>query len=338
MIHKFLIALAVVAVHAIVILAIFKGCSGENTVATPDELAAAAAEAALNQENAPPPPPPPPAGLTVEPYSDAYFTDRQQALPAKLAAMAEKCAGGIVVDLSSRSILWAKRPLDMQPIASMTKMMTAFLAVKEIKASQGALTLSTTVPVTRTAAAIGGRQVWLDPRETFTIDELLKCMLIRSANDCAYLLGEFLGNGSEATFVARMNEQAAQLGCRRLLFHNTHGLPSAKGECMGAPQELAYLAGILMDVPEVTKWSSVTREYIRENTDKKFFLDTTNTLLKTCPGVNGMKTGMTDKAGFCVTATCVRNSRRVVVVLCGSPDRASRDNLGQALFEWAYAR
>ena len=341
MAHKFLIVLAVVAVHAIVILAIFKGCSGNSTAETPDEsaaaaAAAAAAEAALSQENAPPPPAP--AGLVVEPYSDTYFTDRQQPLPAKLAAMAEKCAGGIAVDLSSRSILWSKRPLDMQPIASMTKMMTAFLAVKEIKASQGALSLSTTVPVTRTAAAIGGRQVWLDPRETFTIDELLKCMLIRSANDCAYLLGEFLGNGSEAAFVARMNEQAAQLGCRRLLFHNTHGLPSAKGECMGAPQELAYLAGILMDVPEVTKWSSLTREYIRENTDKKFFLDTTNTLLKTCPGVNGMKTGMTDKAGFCVTATCERNSRRVVVVLTGSPDRASRDNLGQALIEWAYAR
>jgi len=341
MAHKFLIVLAVVAVHAIVILAIFKGCSGNSTAETPDEsaaaaAAAAAAEAALSQENAPPPPAP--AGLVVEPYSDTYFTDRQQPLPAKLAAMAEKCAGGIAVDLSSRSILWSKRPLDMQPIASMTKMMTAFLAVKEIKASQGALSLSTTVPVTRTAAAIGGRQVWLDPRETFTIDELLKCMLIRSANDCAYLLGEFLGNGSEAAFVARMNEQAAQLGCRRLLFHNTHGLPSAKGECMGAPQELAYLAGILMDVPEVTKWSSLTREYIRENTDKKFFLDTTNTLLKTCPGVNGMKTGMTDKAGFCVTATCERNGRRIVVVLCGSPDRASRDKLGQAIIEWAYAR
>ncbi|HOG51235.1 MAG TPA: serine hydrolase [Lentisphaeria bacterium] len=334
MAQKFLIALAVVAVHAVLILAIFKGCtSNDPTTETPTEQAAAA-ETALSPES--PPPPSLPSRLAFEPYSDAYFTDRQQALPTKVATMTEKCVGGIAVDLSSRSILWAKRPLDMQPIASMTKMMTAFLAVKTVKESQGALSLSTTVPVTRTAAAIGGRQVWLDPRETFTIDELLKCILIRSANDCAYLLGEFLSNGSEAAFVTRMNEQAAQLGCQRLLFHNTHGLPSAKGECMGAPQELAYLAGILMDVPEVVKWSSVTREYIRENTNKKFFLDTTNTLLKTCPGVNGMKTGMTDKAGYCIAATCERDGRRVVVVLCGCPDRASRDNLGKALIEWVY--
>ncbi|HQC53083.1 MAG TPA: serine hydrolase [Lentisphaeria bacterium] len=333
MAQKFLIALAVVAVHAFLILAIFKGCSDDAATETPAEQAAPA-ETALSQES--PPSPSPAAGLAFAPYSDAYFTDRQQALPAKVAAMTEKCTGGIAIDLSSRSILWAKRPLDMQPMASMTKMMTAFLAVKEIKESQGTMSLNTVVPVTRTAAAVGGRQVWLDPRETFTIDELLKCILIRSANDCAYLLGEFLGNGSEAAFVTRMNEQAALLGCRRLLFHNTHGLPSAKGECMGAPQELAYLAGILMDVPEVVKWTSVTREYIRENTNKKFFLDTTNTLLKTCQGVNGMKTGMTDKAGYCIAATCERNSRRVVVVLCGCPDKAARDNLGKALIEWVY--
>ncbi|NMA40321.1 MAG: D-alanyl-D-alanine carboxypeptidase [Lentisphaerae bacterium] len=335
MAQKFLIALAVVAVHVVIILAIFKGCTGDEPAMETAAEQATAAETASSQES-PPPPPALPAGLAFEPYSDAYFTDRQQALPTKVATMAQKCTGGIAVDLSSRSILWAKRPLDMQPIASMTKMMTAFLAINDIKTSQGALSLNTTVPVTRTAAAVGGRQVWLDPRETFTIDELLKCILIRSANDCAYLLGEFLGGGNEATFVARMNAQAAQLGCKRLLFHNTHGLPSAKGECMGAPQELAYLAGILMDVPEIVKWTSVRREYIRENTNKKFFLDTTNTLLKTCPGVNGMKTGMTNKARYCIAATCERNGRRVVVVLCGCPDRASRDNLGKELIEWVY--
>ncbi len=334
---KILIGLAVVAVHALVILTVFRGCSHETIGETPGEGPGGAETALTPETPSPPMPPARPAVPGVERYSDAYFTDRRQPLPAKVAALSEKCTAGIAVDLSSRSILWSKRPLDMQPIASMTKMMTAYLAIQDLKASPDKLSLATVVPVTRTAAAIGGRQVWLDPRETFTIDELLKCMLIRSANDCAFLLGEFLGQGSETAFVTRMNEQAAKLGCRRMLFHNTHGLPSAQGECMGAPQELAYLAGLLMDIPEVTKWSSVTREYIRENTDKKFFLDTTNTLLKTCPGVNGMKTGMTNKAGFCITATCERAGRRIVIVLTGCPDRASRDNFGQALIEWAYA-
>jgi D-alanyl-D-alanine carboxypeptidase len=161
-------------------------------------------------------------------------------------------------------------------------------------------------------------------------------VLIRSANDCAYLLGEFLG-GSESVFVARMNERAKELGCRQFIFYNTHGLPDNGRENLGSPAELAFLAGVLMDIPEIVRWTTVRRDAIREDR-KIFYLDTTNSLLGRCPGVNGMKTGMTNKAGHCITVTCERDGRRLVVVVMGAANGKSRDALARDLLEWGYAQ
>lgn len=331
MVRQTLISLVVVLAHLMLIMMVFRDPNKKNEVATEPEVGTSAAPTQNFSPNEN-------VAFAAAPmrYSDAFFVENLQPLPTKWANRANDCRGGVAVDFSSRTIYWAKEPLQPVPIASMTKMMTAYLAIKEIEESRGQLSLATVVPVTVTAAAIGGRKVWLDPRETFTIDELLKCMLIRSANDCAFLLGEFLGKGSEGEFVARMNKQAADMGLHRMLYRNTHGLPSEKGECMGAPQELAFMAGFLMEVPEIVKWSSVTRDFIREKTDKKFNLDTTNSLLRTCPGVNGMKTGMTNKAGYCIAVTCERQGRQVVVVLTGCQRADARDNLARELVEWVY--
>ena len=145
-----------------------------------------------------------------------------------------------------------------------------------------------------------------------------------------------------------MMDEAKEMGLDSFIFHNAHGLPVplAKGrlENMGSPIELAFLAEQLMDIPEVVKWSATKHDCIRENSPnpkfKKFDLDSTNTLLgrASCPGVNGMKTGMTNGAGFCITATCERDGRRMVVVAMGCNNGKERDNLVSQILNWAYSK
>ena len=274
-------------------------------------------------------------------FSDDYFTPVGLTPPAALLKSTDACQAAGVFTLPDRRLLWGKRVESAYPMASLTKMMTALLVMEEIQYGNSGITLQTPVRVSKNATRIGTRQVWLDPRETFTVDELLKCILIRSANDCAFLLGEFLAGGSHDDFVKQMNSRARQLGCRRFVFYNAHGLPHGREgqENQGCVLELAYLAERLWQYPAVMKWTATWQEYIRENTQKPFQLDSTNRLLRTCPGVNGMKTGMTDKAGYCVVATCEREQGRVVVIVMGVKGRGGdkvRDDIARQLIEWAY--
>ena len=270
------------------------------------------------------------------PYSDTAFRNAPQALPSGLASDARICRAGIVVDWTDRVCYWEKHADRSLAIASLTKMMTVLLLMEDLDRHDD-LSLQTMVPVTASAARVGGRQVWLDPRESFTIDDLLQCILIRSANDCAYLLGEFLAEGNHAAFVARMNRRARQLGMDSMTFHNSHGLPvsGSRKENVGNVRHLAYLAGLLLSHDTVVKWSSTRLSYIREDT-KPFQLVNTNKLITSCPGVNGMKTGYTDESGYCLAATCERNGREMVVVALGCPSGKRRDALVASLMEWAY--
>ena len=288
------------------------------------------------------------SGLPSAHYYDGYYEMALAEMPAKLSQEINKCKSGICVDLTNKKILWAKNEKTAGCIASMTKMMTVYLFMKDLKKLGSQLTMETVVPATPEACKIGGHQIYMDPKETFTLEELLKCVLIRSANDCAYLLGTFLAGGSEDAFVKRMMDEAKEMGLDSFIFHNAHGLPVplAKGrlENMGSPIELAFLAEQLMDIPEVVKWSATKHDCIRENSPnpkfKKFDLDSTNTLLgrASCPGVNGMKTGMTNGAGFCITATCERDGRRMVVVAMGCNNGKERDNLVSQILNWAYSK
>ena len=288
------------------------------------------------------------SGLPEAHYYDGYYEMALAEMPAKLSQEINKCKSGICVDLTNKKVLWAKNEKTAGCIASMTKMMTVYLMMKDLKKPGSQLTMETVVPATPAACKVGGHQIYMDPKETFTLEELLKCVMIRSANDCAYLLGAFLAGGSEEAFVKRMMDEAKEMGLESFIFHNAHGLPVklAKGrlENMGAPIELAFLAEQLMDIPEVVKWSSTKHDCIRENSPnpkfKKFDLDSTNTLLgnPSCPGVNGMKTSMTDGAGFCVTTTCERDGRRMVVVAMGCNNGKERDNLVRQILNWAYSK
>ena len=216
-------------------------------------------------------------------------------------------------------------------------MMTVLVVMQELR-SRPDLTLSTPIAVTREAALVGGRQVWLDPRETFPLKDILRCTLIHSANDAAFLLAQHVA-GSELVFLRRMQAVSATLGLQGFTFHNSHGLPEGPthAENSGNAMELAYLAGCLLAYPEVVELSSTRVSYLEPRIDgKKTQLVTTNRLIGRVPGVNGMKTGFTDKARYCLVATCERSQRQVVAVATGCASSADRDALVGGLIEWAY--
>lgn len=259
-------------------------------------------------------------------------------LPPALTANEQHCTAGILVDWTQRRILWAKAPDTPVPIASMTKMMTALLLIEAVR-QDPMIELNTPVRATRTAARIGGRQVYLDFRETFTVDELLKCMMIFSANDIAYLTAEFLAGGNVDLFVRRMNERAAELGMTKTRFRTPNGLPPRDGAPdIGTARDMAVLAAEVLHYPEVTKWASTWLAYIREDSERfdRFQLVNTNRLIRESPGVNGMKTGYTGAAGFCLAATCERNDRVLIGVVTGFPSAGERNAFVKQLLDWGY--
>lgn len=274
-------------------------------------------------------------------YTTNYYQQQNASLPPELNRLVSNCTAAAVFDPDQKIMLWGKNVTQQYPLASLSKMMTVFLLMEEIYQGNKGITLESTVKVTKAATKISIRQVWLDPRETFTVDELLKCALIRSANDCTYLIAEFLGGGNYQSFIKRMNTRASQLGCQNFIFYNAHGLPEVNSgqENQGSILELAYLAECLWQFPEVMKWTATRQEFIRENTKKPFQLDSTNSLLRSCPGVNGMKTGMTNKAGFCIVVTCEREQKRRIAIVMGVSGRGgdkTRDEIARRLIEWSY--
>lgn len=344
----YIVVFVIIVVHLVLFIHLYRshGNTSVNVNETTENNTKSVEDSPLQQPEIPPDPTQAalPAHAELPPYTPNFFTIATAPLTPTLQKLSMNCASGLAADLDTRRVFWAKDPDTPRPMASVTKMMTAYLAVKKMKLSNDKITLDTPIKVTREAAGIGGREVWLDPRETFTFNEILKCVMVHSANDCAYLLAQFMG-GTEQAFVADMNKEAAAMGCTHLHYINSHGLTIDGKENSGTPAELAYLAMRLLQVPEITKWSSVKLEYLREN-DQAFLkrnkgqatmLSNSNSLLGTCQGVNGMKTGFTNKAGFCIVATCNRNNRNAVIVLMGCQNKKDRDKLARTLFDWLYA-
>jgi len=247
-------------------------------------------------------------------------------------------SAGILVDPSTGKVLWCKNPKKAVPIASMTKMMTALLAAEAVRS--GEVSMNEPVRVTKAASRIGGSDIWLDPRETFPFGDLFKAMMVKSANDAAYLVAQRLGKGSASEFVRKMNEKASLMGLKRAKFHNPHGLPEKKlGENSDSAEELAFLASVLTKYPEILKLSSIRIDYIARKIgkNKRTQLVNTNRLVRTgCRGVDGMKTGFTKKSGFCVTITCERGGRRLIAVLAGFPSSKERNRFARKLLDWGY--
>jgi D-alanyl-D-alanine carboxypeptidase (penicillin-binding protein 5/6) len=332
---KFTILGIIIAIHLVVLGFLFGPCRPDQQVADAEtqpkqgETPAAGDGKGADRD---------PSRAPDTSYRPGFYADALVPLPAAIQSAARDCKAGIVVDWTARTVLWKKADETAKPIASLTKMMTVLMVMEALE-KDPELTLKTPVRVTKQASGIGGREVWLDPHETFTVDELLKCTLIFSANDAAYLLGQFLAGGDARTFVSRMNRRAKELGLTHFTFHNPNGLPegSERLENTGCVRELSYLAGRLLEYPEVLKWSGTRVEHLESpRRSPATLLTTTNKLLGHVRGVNGMKTGFTDDAGWCMAATCDRDGRIVITVVVGCSASKVRNALVTKLIGWAY--
>jgi D-alanyl-D-alanine carboxypeptidase (penicillin-binding protein 5/6) len=235
--------------------------------------------------------------------------------------------GAIVVDAATGHVLFEDRADVVSPPASMTKLMT--FAVLHDKLAAGALTLATPVRVDAADAAIGGTQVYLDPRETFPVEELVYAMMIQSANDAAHALARTAG-GSVDAFVELMNAKARELGMTHTTFRSPHGLPPANRRIadgdLTTPRDYALLCRYLVSQTDVLKYTSVRlRKFGEGIRAKPMEMTNHDHLIDHVDGVDGLKTGFTNGAGFCLSATALRQNRRVIVVVMGSPDSKTRD-------------
>ena len=248
---------------------------------------------------------------------------------------------GILVDVNTGNVLWSLAPGEAVPIASMTKMMTLLVALDLINAKN--IPMSQLVAVSKTAVLVKPTIAGLKPDDQFPLGILLQSMIVKSANDCAMTVAEFFGDGNAAKFMEAMNQKATELGMRHSAFFNPHGLPSktSKTDNRASCEDLAILALALTKYPEAREWVALREVTFAEDGPKgPIRFRNHNHLLnsKQCPGVDGIKTGFTQRAGFCITASCERNNRRLIAVVAGCSSQRSRDELVKKLFNWGYKR
>ena len=293
-----------------------------------------------------PGPAPLPPGGHLNPNFGKPFT-YTNAIKGNIASIpdSDEIAAGILVDLDTRQVLWAKDAKSALPIASMSKMMTMLIAFEDVLEAKNGLTLDTQIKVTPAATKIGGSQVYLDPKETFTLRELLQAVAIKSANDAAYLVAEHIGNGDVHAFVQRMNARAKALGMNSTVFHNPHGLPEKPSSMdnVSSPEDMAILAEHILEHKQLMEWASTwLTDFRPEGTKGHMQITNHNHLVpgspEACTGVDGLKTGFINRSGFCITVTCKRGDKRTVAVVMGSPTWKGREIFVKKLLDWGYRR
>ncbi|HOF08443.1 MAG TPA: D-alanyl-D-alanine carboxypeptidase family protein [Opitutaceae bacterium] len=227
--------------------------------------------------------------------------------------------GAIVLDAATGRVLSESNADVVCPPASMAKLMT--FAVIADKLQSGALTLDTMVQIDASDARMGGTQVYLDPRETFSVEDLIYAMMIQSANDAAHALARTAG-GSVPGFVELMNAKALEIGMRNTTFRTPHGLTSKRQDInegdLTTPRDFAALCRHLVLKTDVLKYSSVKqRDFGTGRAQGPIRMENHNKLLGRVAGVDGLKTGYTQNAGYCLSTTAERNGHRVIVVIMG---------------------
>jgi D-alanyl-D-alanine carboxypeptidase (penicillin-binding protein 5/6) len=233
----------------------------------------------------------------------------------------EPYMSALVIDADTGKILFDDNSEAVVYPASVLKLMSLLIILEHIE--RGTLRLDDMVQVTKEAAQMGGSQVYLDPKEQFSVEDLLYALTVQSANDAAVALATRVA-GSKAGFVSLMNARAEELGMKNSHFYSVHGLPPSDGQKPDetTARDLSLLARELANKPDVFKYTS-TRE--RNFRDGKFIMRTHNHLLAKVDGCDGFKTGYFKAAGFSIVATAKKRGVRIIAIVMGSKDRKVRD-------------
>lgn len=222
----------------------------------------------------------------------------------------------LLMEASSGEIIFEKNADLKLPPASMTKIMTLILTMEALES--GRANLNDVVRVSENAMRMGGSQIYLEVDEEMKLNDLIKSIAISSANDSCVAVAEYL-YGTVDAFVNRMNQRAKELGCQNTTFYNSTGLPSSGPDIPGnmtTSRDIAIMSRELLKHPKVLEYTSTWLDYVR---DGEFVLNNTNRLVRHYRGVDGLKTGFTNEAKFCLSATGQQNGLRFIAVVMGAP-------------------
>lgn len=265
------------------------------------------------------------------------MAEEKPAAPAPQAAgtadLAPSARSAILMDADSGTIIFEKNSHAKLPPASITKVMTMLLIMEAI--DQGRIKLTDKVPTSEYAASMGGSQIFLEPGEQMTVDEMLKGIAMASGNDASVAMAEKIA-GTESAFVDMMNKRAEELGLKNTHFANCNGLPAA--DHYSSAHDIAVMSRELLKHSEITKYTGMYQDYLRKTSEKPFWLVNTNKLVRFYTGADGLKTGFTSEAKFCLTATAHRDNLRVIAVVMGEPNTKTRNAEVSQMLDYSFAQ
>ena len=241
------------------------------------------------------------------------------------------CKSAILMEASTGKVLFEQNSDEAMAPASVTKVMTLLLVMEAIE--DGRLQYSDTLSASAHACSMGGSQIYLEEGEQMSVEDLIKSVVIASANDAAVVLAE-AASGTEDAFVETMNAKARTLEMKNTHFENTNGLDDTATNHVTSARDIAIMSRELIRYPKILEYSSIWMDTIRNG---EFGLTNTNRLIRFYKGATGLKTGSTSKAGFCISATAERDNMSLICVIMGAESRDIRNAAACSLLDWGFA-
>jgi serine-type D-Ala-D-Ala carboxypeptidase (penicillin-binding protein 5/6) len=246
--------------------------------------------------------------------------------------VAPNAKSALLIEINSNKILYEKNINERLSVASMTKIMSMLLIMEEIKNKK--LSWNEKITASANASGMGGSQIFLETNEQMTVEELFKGIAVASANDATVALAERIG-GTESNFVNMMNNKAQQLNLKNTHFMNSTGLD--EDNHYSSSYDISIIAReLIVKYPEILKYSSIYEDYLRVDTESKFWLVNTNKLLRFYQGVDGLKTGYTPEAMYCLTATALKNDMRLIAIVLGEKESKVRNEEIVKMLDYGY--
>ncbi|MCU6795908.1 D-alanyl-D-alanine carboxypeptidase [Paenibacillus sp. WQ 127069] len=261
----------------------------------------------------------------------AWAEEKQQ--PNQTVDLAPNASSAVTMDVDTGTVIFEKNKDAKLPPASITKIMTMLLVMEAL--DQGKIKMTDKVRTSEYAASMGGSQIFLEPGEEMTVQDMMKGIAMASGNDASVAMAEKLA-GSEQAFVQMMNDRAGQLGMKNTHFVNCNGLPADNH--YSSANDIALMSRELLKHEEITQFTGTYQDYLRKDTAKPFWLVNTNKLVRFYSGADGLKTGYTSEAKFCLSATAKRDNFRIITVVMGEPNTKTRNAEVSNLFDYAFSQ
>ena len=268
--------------------------------------------------------------ILISCFCAMFFSIRSNAAPTD-TNMSIDCKSAILIEAETGTVLFEQNADEALPPASVTKIRTLLLVMEAIE--QNKLSLSDMITASAHACSMGGSQIFLEEGEQMSVEDMLKSVVIASANDAAVALAEHIA-GTEEAFVALMNKRAEELGMKNTHFENTNGLDDSVENHVTSARDIAIMSAELITHEKILEYSSIWMDTIRNG---EFGLTNTNRLVRFYEGATGLKTGSTSKAKFCISATAKRKGMSLICVVMAAPTRDVRNATATALLDWGFA-